>query len=430
MSWSGDWHIPQPRLHEATLRDALETACRAKGYRISYLVARDDKSTHAGIEIGALTGCLEWWANETTEAREDAWDREAIDKVIEGDDDELDGEGMFADDELVPHRFFGLGHPTLESVYVVGDGRGVLEIDRYRMRASVKRRIAPGELADEFADGTAGLSGIVGAHAFGGPALLYHGRQRLETGIDPALQIAAFHPRGVAITDDGTVWRVAEDGRATRIEAIPPTANGSGLWDAPWSIAERGDELWLANGSEHVYCLRGDEVRTIDRDGIERVVVASDQRIWLQDSSVLHVGDGEQFEPVELGVERRIGALAAGRAGRVVVFVPGPPQWQAESMSTEQAAAKMIVVDASGSRELLLAAKPISFKAAACTAGDLVWASTWDSVLAIEPGGPPHTRMTLRSNRDDNRDDAVWSAMFDLATRVAQALGGWDVTRP
>ena len=53
-----------------------------------------------------------------------------------------------------------------------------------------------------------------------------------------------------------------------------------------------------------------------------------------------------------------------------------------------------------------------------------------NTVLAIEPGGPPHTRMTLRSSRDDNRDEDVWMAMVDVANAVADALGGWDITRP
>ena len=429
MSWSADWCIPRPRVDAATLRDVLERTCRAAGYRIGYLADRDAKHTHAGIAIDVggetLSGCLEWYAGFETEPFESAWDGAELERCLDSE----------AHDDLVPRSNLAIVDATIRDARVVGGGRGMVEIDRYRDATSVSRVMPEGD--GDFADGLAGLSGIarhmqtVWAH--GGPALLYKNGVRVETGIDAHLQIAALHPidetTQIALTDDGRGWRIV-DGRASPIDAIAKTESYGGYWETPWSIAARGHELWIANGSDHIYRLRGDVVEPIDIGGIERLVVASDQRIWLMSMYGLAVGDGERFVDVELA-DGRVEALAAGRDGRVVAFMAGPPAWRAEAerMSPEQAAAKMFVIDGASVRRVVLDAAPTGFKQAVCSEGDLVWASTHHSILAIEPGGT-YTRMSLNSNRDANREDSVWMKMCAFGGAVADALGGWDITAP
>ncbi|MBX3231453.1 MAG: hypothetical protein KIT84_10945 [Labilithrix sp.] len=427
MSWSADWSVPHSRIDEATLKNALQAACRAAGHRLDRLVAVDGDFTRAGIAIGDKVGCLEWHANTPTESSEQAWDREAISAMLDVDDEELDDDGYPRDEYLEPCSFLGLSAPTLASVEIVGEGRGAIVLDRHRNVARLRRVIASDELEDAFVAGTAGLSGIVRAQgrtfAFGGPALLYVDGVRVDTGIEEHLQLTAFHPidarTAVAITDDGAVWRLV-DGRATRLSEIVAPDGTAGYWDNPFSIAARQDELWIGNGSGMLYCIGGDGVRVMEGVGADRVVIGSDDRIWLLYGGSLLVGDGERFVAVDSPLE--LEALAAAEGGRVVAFSTRGPR--------PNARAAMLVIDSSGTRETPLTVHPTFFKEAVCTSGDLVWVTTYDSLVAIDPGGPPHTRMSLRSTRDDNADDEVWSAMVAIGNAVARQLGGWDVTRP
>jgi hypothetical protein len=455
MGWSADWHIPRARIDDKTFRHVLERECARVGYKLGYLVAKDDAYTHAGIEISVdgktFSGCLELWSNEETEAGETSWSMSAIDDILECDDEDLDEDG-YPVEKLLPYQVNGFGAASLGSVEIVGTGEAKLELDRYRNLARV-RRVLPRDLANSLPMSDSdmfGVSGLLYAHGrtwlFGGPKLLFVDGTRIPVTFEPDpeitdQQIAALHPidrgRAIAVLDAGTVWKIDVDSGETRkILPIPETDDYNGYWDAQWSIAALGDELWIANGSDRVYRLLGDGVARVQVEGVERVVAASDGRIWLQCRNELLVnerGSTDAFRTVHARDDgRKLDSLTAGPAGRVVAFVAGPPAWRAkeDGLSPEQAASRLVVLDGDVPREVVLELPDVfSFKSAVCTPGELVWASTRDHVLAIEPGGPPHTRLTVRSNRDDNREDAVWDRICTFADIVAGAFGGWDATR-
>lgn len=387
MSWSADWHLPHPRIDLARLRDVLPTAT---------LTAVDggERCTTARIALPGGSGCFELWSNEPTETSEQAWTR-----------DQLDG---LHDD--APYPYLGLADGSLGGVTITGQGRGVIELDRRRGAASVRTIVRD----DDFGAWHAGISGIAHAHGtwhFGGPHLLYRDGVRMRTGLetrdlDAVEQFVAIAPvsetRVLALTDTGLAYWI-EHGRATPVSEVAPAEQARGYWDAPWTIASWKTGHMIANGSAYWLDERG--VTRIDVDGIEQVVVAGNGVAWARTDRSILVGDGFAWQGYHAG---ECSTIAAGRAG-IVAFAPGR---------------MLLCNERDEPREIPLAVTE-HVRRAACTEGDLVWALTSELVIAIEPGGPPHTRMSLRSNRDDNA--ALWSAMYDLGTTVATALGGWAV---
>jgi hypothetical protein len=217
-----------------------------------------------------------------------------------------------------------------------------------------------------------------------------------------------------------------EGATTTRIEAVPETDDHPGGVPV-WSLATRGDELWIANGNTSVFRVTGGRgsALPVAQKCMNRLAVSGDGHVWAASSDALYVADGGPFERAFVVGTDAAGELAPALCtlddGRVIALVGRGhgSEWS------------VLVCSSSGIEEhaiTLRAAYPSSLVSAP---GGVIWALVNErSVLRVELPRTRSTRMAVRANRDDNRDPRCADLVLALASNLASDLGGWPLDEP
>lgn len=438
MSHEASWILPGARVPSEHLHRAVAT--RSGGGRVTLTGAAEDRllvEVELLHDTRAFVGAIELYFGIPTGLDTLLWDRDRVESTITFDeinsisyDDEPE-----LDHDVVPREFHALVEPEVDAVTILGNARGQIRLFPESGFAKVEIIARADDVEGGDGPWHAALLGKRTrggtSWAYGWPGLLMKTRAggawtRVETGIDRAHYFADVHPaseqRCWLITDTAQLW-LCEDGRpARRVEGIPGSDEGRGGLDNRWSIAARGEELWVADGTSTIYCVDGGGMirRTSVRDAVEQVCVASDGLLWLRGRSEIHVGDGTRFELRYEGEEETsLRTMAVGANGQVFVALGEDHGWRNHRVLTCESTR---VVDTELELNTGAWVTDLAF-----ARGNVLWMATTDTdqVVRVALPGAPHTRMTVRSSRNDNGAEGCWDLMVALAESVATELGGW-----
>jgi len=420
MSTSAYWRFPEPRLDPDRIRASLR---RAVGPGAPPELYEENQGATCVFEVPgpdgtALSCVLEIAFEQPSEGWRHEIDLLALAFELPDADDDSDGGWPSP---------LGLGLALRDQVTVCGAGRSLLHV-----RLPGTGRLEPIVARRDWDFDRSMFLGLVqtpeALWAYGSNHLCRRdsdGWRAVATGLEPDLHFTAFHPAGDGtlwgIDASGALWRVV-DGRSERIEAVQPAKYYDD--DVRTAIVPRGEELWIANNTHRLYRISAEGVRPVrlrddPYDDFPSLCVAGDGRVWVTDGHRLYVGDGERWELAwaaedatirgELRTDPRGAVWATGaRGGRGLLLKAGNSGIEETPLPELREAFSM----AFGAPDRLW-----------LLASDL---HRRDVVVCVQLAGPPHTELSIRSGRNDNR--AGWEAACAVADRVARDLGGWDAT--